>query len=388
MNFDYLNRRDFLKIGIASSIAGISDLGSAQVQKKSNGVLMAPRMSHPFIVVFLRGGADGLAMLSPLNDENFIAARPPEMRFTIEASSGKVESENATFYWHPEASPLASLFMDRKLIVWNALGITDETRSHFEAQEIMERGVKSLNSLPDDLGWMARQVVDKTRFQAANSIPLFAGNNNSPRSMQGAHRAIAVRDIQGGIALPNGVNGFNALSALCNADGNSIASPWIKDHLSNLDFINQTLGRGNGKALSYDSSGKIPYPNADPGVGLRSVVRLIDANVGLQYAWVDQSGWDTHENQPGRMNGQIKNLSNSLAAFAQDMEGKNQPYTLAVMTEFGRRLRSNHSNGTDHDHGSLGLIMGSHIPGGSVIRAMAWLKYKSARQGRRFGGDN
>ena len=366
MSFDNISRREFLKIGVATSLAGISDLGFAQVQKKSNGGLVAPQMSHPFIVVFLRGGADGLAILSPLNDENFIAARPPEMRFAIDASSGRVDTANTTLYWHPEASPLVDLFSERKLMVWNAIGITDETRSHFEAQEMMERGLKSLNSLPDDLGWMARQVVNKTRFQS-NSIPLFAGNNNAPRSMQGAHRAIAVRDIQGGISLPNGVNGFNALSALCNADGNAIASPWIKDHLSNLDFINQTIGKGNGKTLPYETSGKISYPNADPGVGLRSVARLIDANVGLQYAWVDQSGWDTHENQPGRLNGQIKNLSNSLAAFAQDMESKNQSYTLVVMTEFGRRLRSNRSNGTDHGHGSLGLIMGSHVPGGQAL---------------------
>ena len=366
MSFDNISRREFLKIGIATSFAGVSDLGFAQAQKKSNGVLVAPQMSHPFIVVFLRGGADGLAILSPLYDENFIAARPPEMRFAIEASGGKVEIANTTFYWHPEASPLASLFADRKLIVWNALGITDETRSHFEAQEMMERGVKSLNSLPDDLGWMARQVINKARFQA-NSIPLFAGNNNSPRSMQGTHRAIAVRDIQNGIALPNGANGFSAMTALCNADSNATASPWIKDHLSNLDFINQTLGKSAGKTLPYEGSGKVPYPNADPGVGLRSVARLIDANVGLQYAWVDQSGWDTHENQPGRLNGQIKNLSNSLAAFAQDMENKNQPYTLVVMTEFGRRLRSNRSNGTDHGHGSLGLIMGSNVRGGQAL---------------------
>ena len=118
MSFDNISRREFLKIGVATSLAGISDLGFAQVQKKSNGGLMAPQMSHPFIVVFLRGGADGLAILSPLNDENFIAARPPEMRFAIDASSGRVETANVSLYWHPEASPLAGLFSERKLMVW------------------------------------------------------------------------------------------------------------------------------------------------------------------------------------------------------------------------------------------------------------------------------
>jgi uncharacterized protein (DUF1501 family) len=137
--------------------------------------------------------------------------------------------------------------------------------------------------------------------------------------------------------------------------------------LSNLDFINQKLLKGLAKPEPYMGAGKTPYPNNNPGVGLRSVARLIEANVGLQYAWVDQSGWDTHENQPGRLNGQIKNLCTSLAAFSEDMDAKRQPYTLVVMTEFGRRLRSNRSNGTDHGHGSLGMILGSHVPGGQAL---------------------
>lgn len=380
MNFNRIDRREFLKIGLASSYAGISDLVFAQASKSSSGVLSAPQLNQPFIVVFLRGGADGLSILSPLNDENFLAARPPEMRFTVDASSGKVNLANTTLYWHPEAEPLANLYADRKLIAWPALGIMDETRSHFEAQEIMERGVESLNHLPDDYGWMARQIISKDQFQR-NAIPLFAGNNNSPRSMQGAHRAIAVRDIQNGIALPNGVAGFNAVSSLANADQANQASPWMRDHLANLDFINQSIAKGPSKPLPYESSGKIPYPNNDPGIGLRSVARLIDASVGLRYAWVDQSGWDTHENQPGRLNGQIRNLSAGLAAFADDMAAKRQSYTLVVMTEFGRRLRSNRSNGTDHGHGSLGMVLGSSIPGGQVMGSWPGLNTESLDRG-------
>ena len=365
MKFSQLNRRDFLALGLASTLAGIGDLAFAQNVKKVNSLLNVPNMPHPFIVVFLRGGADGLSILSPLDDPDFLAARPPEMRFSIAASSGKVDLSGTTLYWHPEAASLADLFTNQKLIAWPAIGLTDETRSHFEAQEIMERGVNSLNTLPDDYGWMARQVISRNKFQT-NSIPLFAGNNNSPKSLQGAHRAIAVRDLQNGISLPNGDRGFEAVSALCDADLKAIAAPWMKDHLGNLEFINQVISKGKTKPELYEGSGKTSYPDTDPGVGLRSVARLITANVGLQYAWVDQGGWDTHENQPGRLNSLIKNLGTSLAAFAEDMQAKGKPYTLVVMTEFGRRLRSNRSNGTDHGHGSLGMILGSHVPGGQV----------------------
>jgi len=366
MKFTSFNRRDFLKLGITAPLFGISHLAIAQSVLGGKGSSRLPQTNHPFIVIFQRGGADGLAILSPLSDESFMAARPPEMRFTMDASSGKVQMTNANFYWHPEAAPLAQLFSAQKLSVCPALGILDETRSHFEAQEIMERGVSSLNKIPDDLGWMAREVIAQSPWRG-DSVPLFAGNNNSPRSMQGAHRAIAVRDLQHGIALPNGYGGFSAVNALCKADEKSSAAPWMRDHLSNIEFINRTLSGRGAKPADYESAGKTPYPNSDPGVGLRSVARLLEAKVGLQYAWVDQSGWDTHENQPSRLNGQIKNLSTALAAFAEDMNVRKQAYTLVVLTEFGRRLRSNRSNGTDHGHGSLGLLMGSHITGGQAM---------------------
>jgi uncharacterized protein (DUF1501 family) len=93
----------------------------------------------------------------------------------------------------------------------------------------------------------------------------------------------------------------------------------------------------------------------------------MQANVGLQYAWVDQGGWDTHDNQPGRINNQITQLSNALLAFDQDMKAQNNPYTLVVMTEFGRRLISNKSNGTDHGHGSLAMMLGSKVDGGKMM---------------------
>jgi uncharacterized protein (DUF1501 family) len=85
------------------------------------------------------------------------------------------------------------------------------------------------------------------------------------------------------------------------------------------------------------------------------------------------------KDQPGRLNSQIKNLSMSIYAFAKDMELRNQPYTMIVLTEFGRRLRSNRSNGTDHGHGSLGLIIGKNISGGQVMGKWPGLQGRSIR---------
>lgn len=115
MKSHHIDRRQFIQLTLATSLLGISELALSQDLKKSSSVLAAPQMLHPFIVVFLRGGADGLSILSPLNDENFLAARPPEMRFSIDSSGGKVELPKTILYWHPEAAPLANLFMQKKV---------------------------------------------------------------------------------------------------------------------------------------------------------------------------------------------------------------------------------------------------------------------------------
>ena len=330
------------------------------------------------VVVFLRGGADGLAILSPLDDPNFQAARPPEMRFTVEKAATAdganitMNLNGSSFYWHPAATPLANLYSQKRLIAWPAVGIKDETRSHFEAQEMMERGVNSLQTLPDPFGWMARQVfLNKQQIQPGpstlNNLPLFAGCTTMPRAMQGANQVLAVRDLQGGVSFPGGPAGLRAMQALGEADTNHPAAQVMVGTFSTLEQVNRALPKTDNKVLPYVSSGQAPYPGSDPGIGLQSIARLMQANVGLQYAWVDHGGWDTHDNQPGRINNQITQLSNALLAFDQDMKAQNNPYTLVVMTEFGRRLISNKSNGTDHGHGGLAMVMGSNIAGGKMM---------------------
>ena len=365
-----MKRRDFLKTGIAASglITGLSDWSFAQT---SNSNRSSSQGGGPIIVVFLRGGADGLGILSPLEDPNFLAARPPDIRFAIDKASNPkpLTLDAGRFYWHPAAAPLDQLLNRQRLVPWQAVGIKDETRSHFEAQELIERGTQSLQNLSDPFGWMARQVyLNKGKLSTLSAgLPLFAGNNNMPNAMLGADQVLAMRDLQNGVSFPGGPAGLKALQAMGEADGQHPAAKIILNTFNTLDQVNNALPKTDNKVLPYVSSGSTPYPDSDPGVGLRSVARLVQAQVGLQYAWVDHSSWDTHEGQGWRINYLISQLSNALLAFDEDMQAKNQAYTLVVMTEFGRRLISNKSNGTDHGHGSLSLVMGNKVPGGKMM---------------------
>ena len=126
-----MKRREFLKGGVALSLAGISDFALA-----GDSTLAAPaslpNARTPFVLVFLRGGADTLSLLSPLDDSDFIAARPPEYRFTPSGFNEKpLMVDGTSLYWHPKAEPLAKLYVSGRLAPWVEVGFSDETRSHF-----------------------------------------------------------------------------------------------------------------------------------------------------------------------------------------------------------------------------------------------------------------
>jgi len=372
-----MRRREFLtnSLGLplvatfASSLAGISDFAFSQTNALSVPTSF-PNARAPFILVFLRGGADTLSFLSPLDDPDFIAARPPEYRFTPNGFNERpLMIDGTALYWHPKAEPLAKLYSAGRLVPWVAVGFGDETRSHFEAQEIMERGVGSLAKLPDNNGWMVRQLARAGQSQHQGLLPLFAGNNNLPGVMQGSSNVMAARDLTNGINYPGGPAALRALQSLCALEEGHPASVLMKETADTINAVNQAFPKEVGnpnKVMPYVSSGATPYPNSDPAVGLKSVARLLQANVGLQYACVDHLGWDTHEYQNGKIDYLLRDLSHALGAFDEDMQAQQQRYTLVVMTEFGRRLRTNRSGGTDHGHASLSLVMGSNIVGGKV----------------------
>jgi uncharacterized protein (DUF1501 family) len=364
-----MKRREFLEGGVALSLAGISDFALAG-ESPLTAPASLPNARTPFVLVFLRGGADTLSLLSPLDDSDFIAARPPEYRFISSGFNEKpLMVDGTSLYWHPKAEPLAKLYGSGRLVPWVAVGFSDETRSHFEAQEIMDRGVSSLQKLPDNDGWMVRQLERIHQKEGKVVLPLFAGNNNLPGVMQGSNQVMAARDLTNGINYPGGPTALRALQNLCALEVNHPASALMKATADTINAVNQSFPKepsNPNKVVPYASSGATTYPNSDPGVGLKSVARLLQANVGLQYACVDHLGWDTHEYQNGKIDNLVRDLSNALGAFDADMQAQQQRYTLVVMTEFGRRLRTNRSGGTDHGHASLSLLMGSNIVGGKV----------------------
>jgi uncharacterized protein (DUF1501 family) len=113
----------------------------------------------------------------------------------------------------------------------------------------------------------------------------------------------------------------------------------------------------------------LEYPKGDLANRLKLVAQTVKSRVGLRAAAIDVGGWDTHRNQgrgaEGGFASTLGGLSDALTAFVRDLEGTK--LTLAVFSEFGRRLKENASQGSDHGHGAAMLVLGDGVVGGRVL---------------------
>jgi uncharacterized protein (DUF1501 family) len=355
-------RRDFLKAATAAGcflpFSGIADLAFG------DSVDRRPLL----VVVFLRGGADGLQLVAPTDDPDYIAARPPELRVLNSgerAGHRLVQSLDRAldFRLHFEAAPLARLYESHRLAIVHAVGLTAGTRSHFVAQDLIERGIadeKRLGQFAD--GWLARALAKN-----GGRISALSTTASPAFSLRGLTSALATPDLSSGSSLPWGRPTSKLLRTLY-MTGQGPAHTAGLNALDMLDTIDRQLPKdGTGKVLPYRPEGNASYEGTgDLARSLTSVARLARMEVGLTAACVDHGGWDTHENQPGRLANQVRQLSLGLAAFHDDLAASDRKAVILVMTEFGRRLRANKSNGTDHGHGSCWLILGDGVDGGKL----------------------
>lgn len=321
------------------------------------------------VVVFLRGGADGLALVSPTSDPDFIAARPEDLRVLRKGDgAGRAIVQgiaDVDFRFHPAAAAFADLYDAGDLSVIHAAGLPDATRSHFDAEARIERGVFGADvPLNDASGWLGRWL----RAEAPGGpMPALAVGAVRPASLIGADAAVA--ETLADLVLAQGhwlseilqqrlASGFGSHGALQRP---------IADLIGLSDLVRGRFWSSEDQALrTYAAS--VDYPQGNPLSGpLMTVAQAIKEDLGLRIATVDFSGWDTHVNQAAEFPAQVGALSQALMAFWRDLGSRQQDVSVVVMSEFGRRLVSNSSGGTDHGRGNVMLVLGPQAKGGRMI---------------------
>ncbi len=319
---------------------------------------VAPR-GDTLVVVFLRGAADILNMVVPHGEDAYYQLRPtlgiPRPDHSAKKKEERVVDLDGFFGLHPSMRPLMDAWQNEQLAIIHACGAPDESRSHFKAMELMERGVEDERGPAS--GWIGRHLAT---LNTGNSSPLRAvGMGTRPqRSLSGSVPVSALRSIAdfhlGGDARAL-QQMRTALSTVYEEDVLGQDTLSIMDTLQKLDPAN------------YQPP--VAYPDSEFGLALKQTAMLIKADVGLEVSAIDVGGWDTHFAQgasTGQMANLMSDLAEGLAAFHADMHDHMDQLTAVTMSEFGRRASENGSLGTDHGHGSMMMVLGGNVDGGKV----------------------
>lgn len=319
----------------------------------------APR-GDTLVVVFLRGAADVLNMVVPHGEDAYYQLRPSLGIARPDDSKTKKEERSVDldgfFGLHPNMSPLLEAWQSEQLAIIHACGAPDESRSHFKAMELMERGVDDDRGPAS--GWIGRHLAT---LNTGNSSPLRAvGMGTRPqRSLSGSVPVSALRSIAD-FHLGGDQRALQQMRAsLETVYANDVLG---QETLSIMDTL-QKLDVQNYQSLITN------YPDTEFGLALKQTAMLIKAEVGLEVSAIDLGGWDTHFAQgssTGIMPNLMKDLAEGLAAFHADMADHQNQLTTVTMSEFGRRASENGSLGTDHGHGSMMIVLGGNVDGGKV----------------------
>ncbi len=369
-----LTRRRFL-VGAGASAAGALALPSLW-PRYAFATPADPSSGDALIVVFLRGGADGLSLVPPFSDTvgyqalrgagtaNAVAVPAPDASNPGAALDLGATLSGHSFGLHPAMTALKGVWDAGDLAIVHAVGMPGSespSRSHFEATDYWERGSASL-AVTD--GWIARHM---TSAGVDGALPAIAYDSALPTSLRGNKGALAMSSVDsfdvGGFWSPALGN-----TALGHVYPDGTVDPLVQQGADTLGAVALVAAED---PLQYDTRGAL-YPTSGPGRwlgrGLREVGCLLRAEVGLKIACVDLEGWDHHDAMGSPAGGLTASfaggLSEALAAFYEDLGPRRDEVTVVTMSEFGRTIDVNGSGGTDHGRGSALFVMGGGVNGG------------------------
>jgi uncharacterized protein (DUF1501 family) len=367
-------RRDFL-LGCSAAIAAYA---GSRISYASFADDAAPLVGPPMprdnandtlVIVFLRGGIDGLQLLAPVDDEHYVAARSENLRVTDRGERAglalKHDFAKQDFRLHHAAAPLKELYDSGTLAFIHACGITSGTRSHFEAMDLIERGAGRPGSKEGSTGWISRHLMSmQARGAELGDAPAFAAMDGLPAAMLGFERAMSGKEAKS-MGLWYGEAHMQALRAMY-VPGMPFHSQ-ASTALRAIEAIAKHLPKDKkGEVMKYKPSADAKYPGGDFSTGLQTLAQLIKLQVGLKVACVDFGGWDMHQSQSYFFPVRTGELAKNLHAFVTDIREHLGTTSVVVMSEFGRRLKANKSEGTDHGHGTVMMALGGNVHGGRI----------------------
>lgn len=377
------SRRAFLKAGgLALFGIGIGGVPNFMARAADSKKLTSLYKKNKILVcIFQRGAMDGLMAVTPFTDDYLRAARPGLfMTAATQGNSNPLFDLDGRFGLHPSMNTFAPLFKENRLAIVHGIGSPNNTRSHFDAQDYMESGTPFNKGTAS--GWLNRASGllghDASPFRSVSLT------SSLPRSFYGDNAAIAISNLRDfSIQMKGNPMAANmaakSFEELYDQTSSSLLKETGKESFDAVKMLQKT------DVSKYTPANNASYPNSALGNALKQIAQLIKMDVGLEVAFAESGGWDTHFNQ-GTTNGifarNVNDLSNSITAFWTDLGTYQDDVTLMTMTEFGRTVKQNGTGGTDHGRGSCLFILGNDVNGGKVHGNVQPLAVENLEDGR------
>ena len=327
--------------------------------------------SKQLIALFQRGAVDGLNMVVPYGEGEYYKVRPSIAIARPGAGPDGALDLDGFFAFNPRLAPLKPFWDRRDLAVVHACGSPDATRSHFVAQDYMETATPGVKSTQD--GWLNRYLQARHDEQAT-AFRAVALSEQLPRMLQGQASALAVDQI-----ADFGVRGGmgQSFEAQYTAAADRLLNPVGRDAFDAMRVLRRV------DPASYRPANGAEYPRTPFGQALQQIAQLSKADVGLEVAFADLGGWDTHVNQggaQGQLAARLNDFSRSIAALVTDLGERMSDTVVLTMSEFGRAVRENGNRGTDH--GNAMMVIGGGVRGGKVYGRWPGLATDRRYEGR------
>jgi uncharacterized protein (DUF1501 family) len=363
-----LSRRVFLKhSGFALVSLGFAPSFLARTASAEG------RRAKQLIAIFQRGAVDGLNVVVPYGDEEYYRARPSIAIARPGSTSDAAVDLDGFFGVNPRLLPLKPFWDQHALAVVHACGSPDATRSHFDAQDYMETATPGVRTTAD--GWLNRYMQLQKKNDPFRAVSL---TTQLPRMLQGPAPAVAMNQIAQFDIRGSGSAGATFESLYAEARDRVLGG-------TGRDAFDAMRQLKNADPSRYQPEHGAEYPRSAFGQALKQIAQLAKADVGLEIAFADVGGWDTHINQgasQGQLAARLDDFAHGIAALVTDLGDRMADTLVLTMSEFGRAVRENGNRGTDHGHGNAMMAIGGGVRGGKVYGRWPGLAADRRYEGR------
>jgi uncharacterized protein (DUF1501 family) len=322
------------------------------------------------VVVFLRGGIDGLNIVIPHQESDYYQARPTIAIPYPQETNGAIDLDGF-FGLHPKLKDLIPFWQQKNLAFVHASGSPVVERSHFQAQNYIENGTPGILSTSD--GWMNRLLAELPQEYSTKALNVGV---TTPYILRGK---MQIANLKPGINSTARIATDNprineAFSSLYS--GTDPLSKAYQDGRKTRESIVAELGQ-DMIASARGANGVNAFVD-----DAADVTRLMLGNAKTQLVFMEVAGWDTHVNQENIINRLLPPFAQGLATLVKGLEPILADTIIAVVSEFGRTFAENGNRGTDHGYGNAMWLLGGGIRGGNVYGDWQGLNPSALHQNR------